>query len=282
MRTVRSVFVSDLHLGCRYANAAAFLEFLRGHQPEYLYLVGDMFDGWKLRKRWYWNETYSRIIDHVLQLSRQGTKVCYTPGNHDEFLRGFEAKFGGIEIKDEFIHTTASQRKLLVIHGDRFDHVESNAKWLSCAGDVAYTVLLKANQGFNHVRSRLGMEYWSISSCIKQKVKILTSLVSDFENLIVRYATAKGCSGIVCGHSHTPRIKQLDGFTYFNTGDWVESCTALVEYHDGELELLHRPLPRVKKVPTAPRQLGWAGVAPFFPRWGAEAKECRRQSEVSV
>lgn len=278
MRSIRSVFVSDLHLGCRYANATAFLDFLRGQQPEYLYLVGDMLDGWKLRKSWYWNETYNRIIDHVLKLSKQGTKVYYTPGNHDEFLRGFEANIGGIEIQDEFVHTTADQRKLLVIHGDRFDHVEKNAKWLSRVGDVAYSFLLVANQGLNHARHALGLEYWSISSCIKQRVKILANFVGDFENLIVRYASDKGCSGIICGHSHSPRIKQLEGFTYFNTGDWVESCTALVEYHDGQFELLHRPLRRERGLASERWRHQLLGTVP----WVGDPSESARQSEASA
>jgi UDP-2,3-diacylglucosamine pyrophosphatase LpxH len=241
MRQVRSIFVSDLHLGCKYANATAFLDFLQSQQPEYLYLVGDILDGWKLKKNWYWNDTYSVILQHIMHMSKRGTKVYYTPGNHDEFLRGFGLSLGGIQIKDEFVHTTVDKKRFLVIHGDRFDHVETKARWLSAIGDVLYTQLLNGNKLFNLLRKRMGLKYWSISSCIKRKIKVITNFISDFENLVVRYATARGCSGIICGHSHTPHIKEWNGFTYCNTGDWVESCTALVEYHDGKLELLHRP-----------------------------------------
>lgn len=241
MRQVRSVFVSDLHLGCKYSHASAFLEFLRLQEPEYLYLVGDMFDGWKLRKSWYWDQTYSVIIEHIMRMSKRGTKVYYTPGNHDEFLRGFGYSLGGIQISDEFVHTTVDKKRFLVLHGDRFDHVETKARWLSRIGDVAYSALLRGNRWFNLARRRFGLEYWSISSSIKRKVKVLASFVSDFEKLIVGYATSKGCSGIICGHSHSPRIQDWNGFTYCNTGDWVESCTAVIEYQDGQLELVHRP-----------------------------------------
>lgn len=240
METVRSIFVSDLHLGCRYAQIDPLLEFLKEHQPKFLYLVGDIVDGWRLKRRWYWPRTYNRFVKRIIKLVKKGTRVYYNPGNHDDFLRDFVDNIGGVEIVDEVIHHTADGRKLLVMHGDQFDTAVRNARWLSMLGDVGYDFLLVVNRHYNSVTRKLGFRYWSLSAAIKRQVKRATSFIGDFENIITRYAKSKGCVGVICGHIHTPIVAERNGIAYYNTGDWVESCTALVEYSDGRMELLHR------------------------------------------
>jgi UDP-2,3-diacylglucosamine pyrophosphatase LpxH len=242
MKTVRSIFISDAHLGCRYTHAEALLAFLRNHQPQYLYIVGDFIDGWRLKRSWYWSDTYTYLLKRIVDLMKRGTRVYYTPGNHDEFLRSFTESFGSVHLADEFVHVTADQRRLLVTHGDKFDAVVLNARWLSLLGDVGYNLLLGINIVFNALRRRLGFGYWSLSAAIKRRVKQATSYIGNFEDVVTRYAAQQGCSGVVCGHIHTPRIGSHGGIDYYNTGDWVESCTALVEYSDGSFELLYRPL----------------------------------------
>ncbi|MFN6104256.1 MAG: UDP-2,3-diacylglucosamine diphosphatase [Planctomycetaceae bacterium] len=241
MSSIRSIFVSDVHLGCRYTHADALLQFLRGHEPEHLYLVGDIIDGWRLRRGWYWTDTYTYLLRHIVGLMKRGTRVYYTPGNHDEFLRCYLHDLGSIQIADELVHHTADGRRLLVMHGDQFDTAVRHAPWLAHLGDTGYNLLLGMNIVFNGVRRRLGKEYWSLSAAIKRRVKQATSFVSNFETLITQHAADRGCAGVVCGHIHTPRISRREGVDYYNTGDWVESCTALVEHGDGTLELLHRP-----------------------------------------
>jgi UDP-2,3-diacylglucosamine pyrophosphatase LpxH len=241
MKPVRSIFVSDLHLGCKFAQAETLLSFLQQHRPRYLYLVGDFVDGWRLRKGWYWNDTYSFLMRRLIQLLKDGTVIRYTPGNHDEFLRHFIDHLGSIEIADEFVHHTADGQRLLVMHGDQFDSVVRHARWLSMLGDTGYNLLLALNQVFNLARRRLGFGYWSLSAYIKRQVKKATSFISRFEDVATRYAASQDCDGIVCGHIHTPQIAERNGVRYLNSGDWVESCTALVEYYDGKIALIHHP-----------------------------------------
>lgn len=241
MSSVRSVFVSDLHLGCRYANANGLLSFLKEHEPEYLYLVGDIIDGWRLRRGWYWNDSYSFLLRRILDLLKRGTIVRYAPGNHDEFLRDFIDSLGSVQIADEFIHHTVDDRRVLVTHGDQFDSVVRHARWLSLLGDVGYNALLALNRWFNLARRRCGFGYWSLSSAIKQQVKQATCFISGFEDAVTRHAAERGCDSVVCGHIHAPKISLRNGVNYLNTGDWVESCTAIVEYSNGTFELLHHP-----------------------------------------
>ncbi|HEY3963187.1 MAG TPA: UDP-2,3-diacylglucosamine diphosphatase [Planctomycetaceae bacterium] len=242
MQRIRSIFISDVHLGCRYTHADSLLAFLKNHQPQYLYIVGDFVDGWRLRKSWYWNDTYTFLFKRIVDLMKRGTRVFYTPGNHDEFLRDFIENLGSVQLADEFIHVTADRRKLLVMHGDKFDACVVHAKWLSHLGDAGYNILLGTNNVFNAVRRRLGFGYWSLSQAVKQRVKQATCYIGNFEEFVTRYAAERGCAGVICGHIHTPKILDLNGLIYYNTGDWVESCTALVEYADGTLELLYRAL----------------------------------------
>jgi UDP-2,3-diacylglucosamine pyrophosphatase LpxH len=240
-RPIRSIFISDVHLGCKYANAEALLAFLKGQQPEFLYIVGDFIDGWRLKRSWYWNDTYSFLIRRVLKMMKRGTQVFYTPGNHDEFLRRFLSTLGSVRITDEVIHVTADRRRLLVLHGDQFDVVVRHARWLSLLGDYGYDGLLVLNRIYNSWRRRLGFGYWSLSAFVKQRVKQATTFVSNFEDVATKYAASKGCQGVVCGHIHTPAHRERNGIAYYNTGDWMENCTALVEYQDGTFEVIHRP-----------------------------------------
>lgn len=268
MQRARTIFVSDLHLGCKYAQAEALLAFLQRHQPDYLYLVGDIVDGWRLRKGWYWNDTYSFLLRRLIQMLKQGTVIRYTPGNHDEFLRGFVDQLGSVEIADEFVHRTADGRRLLVLHGDQFDSVVRHARFLSLLGDTGYNLLLGLNRLFNAVRRRFGFGYWSLSAFLKRQVKRATNFVSRFEDVVTRYAADRGCDGVVCGHIHTPAATERQGVRYLNTGDWVESCTALIEYADGTLALIHHPwhdavpspipLPAPASLPASPAMSGSA------------------------
>jgi len=219
MKRIRTLFVSDLHLGCRYTHADALLAFLRNHEPEYLYLVGDVVDGWRLRRSWYWNDTYTYLFKRIIDLMRNGTQVFYTPGNHDEFLRDFVSNFGSVQLADEFVHTTADDRRLLVMHGDQFDTVVRHARWVSHLGDAGYNVLLGINVVFNALRRKLGFGYWSLSSYIKRRVKRATNFIANFEEVVTRHAAQRGCHGVVCGHIHTPAMTEVNNVTYYNTGD---------------------------------------------------------------
>lgn len=265
--SVRSVFVSDLHLGCKYANANALLAFLKQHQPEYLYLVGDIIDGWRLRRGWYWDDSYSFLVRRILGMLKSGTIIRYAPGNHDEFLRHFIDSLGSVQIADEFIHHAADGRRVLVMHGDQFDSVVRHARWLSLLGDVGYNGLLALNRWFNLARRRCGFGYWSLSAAIKRQVKHATSFISDFEDVITRHAASKDCDAVLCGHIHTPTISQRNGVSYLNSGDWVESCSAIVEYADGTFELIHRPA-HCDELSPALSDTGFLGEAtPFAETW---------------
>lgn len=259
---VRTLFVSDIHLGCKFARTDAFLDFLLGMQPETLFIVGDFIDGWRLQKAWYWNDTYSFVLRRLIELMNEGTKVCYTPGNHDEFLRSLRTPVGSVALCDEFVHETLDGRKLLVIHGDQFDTAVCHG-WVSRLGDVGYNALLGANTVFNFARRQMGFGYWSLSAAIKRKVKQATSLVGNFQQHLTHHATQRGCQGVVCGHIHTPVIRETNGFTYYNTGDWVESCTALIEHVDGRFELFRYPPDRKPRhsIRAKRRSLSPAGPA---------------------
>lgn len=263
MAMVRSVFVSDLHLGCKYANAHALLAFLKEHEPEYLYLVGDIIDGWRLRRGWYWDDSYSFLVRRILGMLKSGTIVRYTPGNHDEFLRDFIDSLGSVQIADEFIHHAADGRRMLVMHGDQFDSVVRHARWLTLLGDVGYNGLLLLNRWFNLARRRCGFGYWSLSAAIKRQVKRATNFISDFEDAVTRHAASKGCDSVLCGHIHTPTISQRNGVRYLNSGDWVESCTAIVEYTDGTFELIHRPA-HGNELELVPVETGFFGETTSF------------------
>lgn len=244
-RTVRSLFVSDLHLGCKHAQAAGFLSFLKTVDPRHLYLVGDFIDGWRLRRRWWWEPVYLEIFHLLTDMARHGVRIYYTPGNHDDFLRqpGLITLLscgGLLRIRDEFIHDTADSRRFLVTHGDRFDGVERRAKWLSVLGSGAYNLLLASDRLVHRIRRRTGACHYPLSAAVKSRVKRAVSHIGGFEISLTGHARDMRCHGVICGHIHTPRIAVHQGLTYCNTGDWVEHCTALVEDGEGRMRLLVR------------------------------------------
>ena len=251
-RVVRSLFVSDVHLGCKHSQAAEFLEMLERFEPEHLYIVGDFIDGWKLKRKWRWLPVYDRILQRMMALKRSGTKLMYTPGNHDSFLRGFLANFGVIDVRDRFIHTAADGRRYVVTHGDQFDRIEQSCQWLSLVASYAYDVLLTANRWGNRLRGKKHDPY-AFCGAIKRRVKRLVKHVSEFEGQLVDDARASDCDGIICGHIHAPRIMEIEDVAYLNTGDWVENCSALVEYEDGGFDLIRRDGALIDRLASRPQ-----------------------------
>jgi UDP-2,3-diacylglucosamine pyrophosphatase LpxH len=236
----RTIWLSDIHLGSPGCQALYLLEFLRVHRAETLYLVGDIIDGWQLRKGWYWPQSHNDVVQKLLRMARKGTRVIYVPGNHDELSRQFIGlSFGGIEIAEDALHITADGKRLLITHGDLFDGVMQHARWLAHLGSWVYEWLLKLNRWLNAVRQRFGLPYWSMSQYLKHKAKRATSFISDFEHVMTAEARRRGCDGVVCGHIHKAEIRTIDGTLYCNDGDWVESLSALVETQEGELRLVH-------------------------------------------
>ena len=236
----RTIFISDIHLGTPGCQALALMDFLRTHPSDTLYLVGDIIDGWQLRRRWYWPQAHNDVVQKLLRRVRKGCRVIYVPGNHDEFARDFIGHhFGGIEVVQEAVHVTADGRSLWIIHGDYFDAVVQCAKWLAYLGDNLYELTLRMNRHLNSLRGRLGLPYWSLSAYLKQKVKTALNYVTDFEEAVANEAKKRGHDGVLCGHIHRAEMRMINGVLYCNDGDWVESRTALVEHYDGRLEILH-------------------------------------------
>ena len=236
---VRTAWISDLHLGTPGCQAGPLLDFLKSVECDTLFLVGDIVDGWQLRRQWYWPQAHNDVVQKLLRKARKGTRVLFVPGNHDEFARRYvQHDFGGIEVVDDWIHETADGRKLWVVHGDLFDGVIQCARWLAHVGDWAYELTLRLNRHLNSLRARMGLPYWSLSRYLKLKVKRAVSYVSDFEEAVAREARRRGAQGVVCGHIHHAELRDIDGILYANDGDWVESLTALVEHADGRLEII--------------------------------------------
>ena len=242
----RTVFISDTHLGTRGCRAEFLADFLSRVSCDHLFLVGDIVDGWRLRKSWYWDAAHDRVLRSILKHARQGAAVTYVPGNHDEMFRDwlptvqdpYAMQVAGIEMRREATHVTAAGLRLLVIHGDEFDSVVRYAKFLALLGDGAYVTSLVVNRWFNSVRRLLGYPYWSLSQWLKRQVKGAVKAIDRFETALAADAARRGFDGVVCGHIHHAEMRMVNGVLYCNDGDWVESCTALVEHHDGRLELL--------------------------------------------
>lgn len=266
-RSHRAIWISDVHLATRGCKAELLLEFLDQCDPEQLFLVGDIFDGWRLIRSWYWKPTHSAIIQRVLAMARTGTKVIYVPGNHDEMARDYEGvHLAGVLVVNEYMYDSADGRRFLVIHGDQFDAIVRYAKWLALVGDWAYQIAIWANNWVNHVRSRLGYPYWSLSKYLKHKVKNAVEYISSFETALATEARRRGADGVICGHIHHAEMRMIDGTLYCNDGDWVESCTALVEHHDGRFEIIDWPRERQRravasKPATAPVRGAWPVAA---------------------
>ena len=237
---VRAMFISDIHLGTQGCQAAMLLEFLKRYDADMIYLVGDIIDGWRLKAGWHWPQPHNDVVQKLLRKVRKGSRLIYLPGNHDEFLREYlGVNFGDIEITERIIHRTASGETFLVLHGDQFDVVVAHARWLAHLGDWAYEFMLWSNGWLNRGRRRLGMPYWSLSAWAKLKVKNAVNFIGSFETVLAEEAKKSGVDGIICGHIHHAADRDMNGVRYLNTGDWVESCTALVEEYGGQLRLVN-------------------------------------------
>jgi UDP-2,3-diacylglucosamine pyrophosphatase LpxH len=257
----RSIWISDVHLGTRACQANMLLDFLKHTSSEFLYLVGDIVDGWQLKKRWYWPQAHNDVIQKILRRARHGEQVFFLPGNHDEAARNFcGLHFGGVFVTNEVIHETLRGRRLLILHGDQFDAVMGCAKWLAHLGDTAYEFTLVLNTILNFARHRLGFPYWSLSAYLKRKVKNAVNHISDFEEFIAERARHNKADGVVCGHIHHAEMRDMGTVTYCNDGDWVESCTALVEDMEGNLSIIrwsedrNMLLEEAKANPPVPRE----------------------------
>ncbi len=236
----RTIWISDVHLGTKSCKAQYLLDFLNHTESRHLYLAGDIIDFWNLKNGWYWPSLHNQVIQSVMEKASKGTRVVYVPGNHDEVFREHIGRiFGGVHVAADVVHQTADGRRLLVIHGDEFDTIVKHSKWLAILGSGIYDVLLYLNRWVNFFRRRFGFGYWSLAAYLKQKTKSAVNFISSFEQALVHEARRRGVDGIVCGHIHKATIESYDNMLYCNDGDWVESCTALVEHEDGSLAVIH-------------------------------------------
>jgi UDP-2,3-diacylglucosamine pyrophosphatase LpxH len=239
-RQYRTIWISDIHLGTRGCNAAMLIDFLDHVDSETMYLVGDIIDGWRLKKKFYWPAAHNDVVWRILKRGKRGTRIVYIPGNHDEMFRQFSGlDFGGVEIRRKAIHETADGRRLLILHGDEFDVITLAHRWLAHVGDAAYEMLMGLNRWVNAVRRAFDLPYWSLSKHAKAKVKNAVEFISHYEDVVAHAAGIRGVDGVVCGHIHTAEMRVINGIAYYNDGDWVEGCTALVEHFDGRMEILH-------------------------------------------
>jgi UDP-2,3-diacylglucosamine pyrophosphatase LpxH len=258
-RSHRTIFISDTHLGTRGCKAEALADFLVHNECETLFLVGDIVDGWQLKRRWLWPEAHTSVVAEILRKVDGGARVIFVPGNHDEFARDYAGRlFAGIEIINETVHVTADGRRLLVLHGDRFDGVIACAKWLAHVGDWAYGVALSWNDLLFKARKALGLPYWSLSAWLKHKVKNAVEYISRYEETVAAEARKRGVDGVVCGHIHHAEIRMIGDVLYLNDGDWVESCSALVEDARGNMEILRWALPPQRIAARAGQTAGQA------------------------
>lgn len=241
---LRTIWISDVHLGTTGCQAGRLNAFLDTHSCETMYLVGDIIDGWRLKRNFYWPQEHTNVVRKILGQSKHGTQVYWVTGNHDDFLRKFvdyELCMGNIHVVNDVVHETIDRQRLLIVHGDMFDVVTRYHRWVAMLGDVGYRTLLHANRHVNWVRARLGYPYWSLSGFAKSHLKSAVNVISAFEQAVAHECGRRGFDGIVCGHIHHPEIRDMQGMRYYNCGDWVESCTALVEHHDGTIELVDWP-----------------------------------------
>jgi UDP-2,3-diacylglucosamine pyrophosphatase LpxH len=263
---IRTLFLSDIHLGTKGCQADKLLDFLRHYEAETVYLVGDIVDGWQLKSGWYWPQSHNDVAQKLVRQARKGVRLRYIPGNHDEFLRDYYGThFGGIEVLEEAIHVGVNGKRYLVIHGDLFDVVIRHARWLALLGDTAYELAIWLNTHFNALRRGLGLTYWSLSQWAKLKVKNAVNFIGEYENTLAAEAQRRGVEGVICGHIHHAVIRNQAGMFYINCGDWVESCTAVVEHFNGIFEIVQWTArwprldePELATVPhQTPPQLKW-------------------------
>jgi UDP-2,3-diacylglucosamine pyrophosphatase LpxH len=242
---VRTLFLSDIHLGTRGCQADKLLEFMRHYEADIIYLVGDIVDGWQLKAGWYWPQAHNDVVQKLLRKARKGTRLLYIPGNHDEFLRDYYGThFGGIEVLEDAIHVGADGRRYLVIHGDLFDVVIRHARWLALLGNHAYDAAIWLNTHFNAARRALGLTYWSLSQWAKLKVKNAVNFIGEYEQTLAAQAHRRDVDGVICGHIHHAMIRDIAGLRYINCGDWVESCSAVIEHFDGTFEVVRWTAPQ--------------------------------------
>lgn len=248
----RAIFISDVHLGTRSAQAPALLDFLRDNDADVIYLVGDIVDFWKVRRGPVWHQSHNDVLQKLLRKARKGTRIVFIPGNHDEALRDYCGwRFGGIEIVRDCIHTRADGRRYVVMHGDEFDVVVRYAKWLAFLGDRSYELALWSNSPLNWMRRHLGLGYWSLSGYLKRRIKSAVNFIGEFEEMLTEAARHRGVEGVICGHIHHAADRMIGAVHYLNCGDWVESCTAVVETHGGEMQLVHWTVPLHTRKPVA-------------------------------
>lgn len=239
-RRFRTIWISDVHLGTRGCNAEMLIDFLDHTDSATMYLVGDIFDGWQLKKRFYWPPSHNDVVWRILKRAKRGTRIVFIPGNHDEMFRQFTGmNFGGVEIRRRHIHETADGRRLLVLHGDEFDTITLSHRWLAHAGDFVYQAMMMLNRWVSVYRRWMNLPYWSLSKYAKAKVKNAVEFISNFEEVVAHEAGTRGVDGVIAGHIHTADMRTIHGIEYYNDGDWVEGCTALVEHADGRMEILH-------------------------------------------
>jgi UDP-2,3-diacylglucosamine pyrophosphatase LpxH len=253
MQHVRAIFISDVHLGTRACQADRLLEFLSEHRSDYLFLVGDIIDFWSMKRGVYWSAAQNTLVQKILKRARHGVKVVYVPGNHDEAAREHAgASFGAIAVEQEFVHTAADGRRYLLLHGDEFDQVTKYHRWIAVLGDRTYEFLVQLNVLLSKARRMLGMSgYWSLAGYAKRKVKSALEFIYDFEDSVMRHAHRRQVDGVICGHIHAAAMRERDGLRYINCGDWVDSCTAVLEHIDGRMELVHWRAPVARLVHTA-------------------------------
>ncbi len=253
MTKYRSIFLSDIHLGTRGCQAERLLDFLREHESEKLFLVGDIIDFWAMNRTIHWSPLQNTLVQKVLRRARHGDQVVLIPGNHDEALREYvDTSFGDIQVVRELIHTAADGRRYLVLHGDEFDQVTRHHRWVAVLGDIAYNFLVRLNAWLSWLRRTLRIPgYWSLAGYAKRRIKSAVSFIFDFEDSVIHAVRERGLDGVICGHIHSAAIREVGGLTYINCGDWVDSCSAIVEHHDGRLELISGWQPELQASNTA-------------------------------
>lgn len=239
MTKCKTIWISDIHLGSQHCQADKLLKFLKSYDSENLILVGDIIDFWSLKRKMFWPEDHNTVIQKLLRKARHGTKIVYIPGNHDESVRHYDLfTFGGISIADEYVYTSVYGKKILCIHGDQFDTVVKYHKWLAVIGDIGYYYLVWLNKLINKFRNRFGFHPWSLSSYIKGRIKEVGVIMGDYKDSLSKYAKIKECDAVLCGHIHKAEMVEMNGLTYYNCGDWVETCSAIVEHFDGKIEIV--------------------------------------------
>ncbi len=258
MPHVRAIFLSDVHLGTRACQAERLLDFLGAHRSDYLFLVGDIIDFWAMSRGVYWSPAQNTVVQKILKRARHGVNVIFVPGNHDEVVREHVGvSFGDLGVARDYVHTAADGKRYLLLHGDEFDQVTRYHRWLAVLGDRVYAFLVRLNMLLSRLRRTLGIPgYWSLAGYAKRKVKTALDFISDFEHSVTRHARERRVDGVICGHIHAAAIREINGLTYINCGDWVDSCTAIVEHLDGTMELVHwgvRSGPTANQAPTLRR-----------------------------